>query len=52
MKAADAQVVAMKIPGTPSVVVAGKYRIIMDSLQSLDDLTGLVRYLVDRETKH
>lgn len=52
MKAADARITAMRIPGTPGLVVNGKYRIITDSLQDLDDLTTLVRYLVDRETKH
>ena len=52
MKAADDQVTAMKIPGTPDLVVNGRYRINMDSLQDLDDLIGLVRYLVDKESKH
>ena len=52
MKAADAEVVAMKVPGTPALVVNGKYRIIMDSLQTQDDLFSLVSYLVDKETKH
>ena len=30
----------------------GKYRINMDTLQSQDDLIGLVRYLVDKESRH
>jgi thiol:disulfide interchange protein DsbA len=52
MKAADTQIIAMHVPGTPCIVVDGKYRINMDSLQSLDDLIDLVRYLVDKETPH
>ncbi|HTV79869.1 MAG TPA: thiol:disulfide interchange protein DsbA/DsbL [Steroidobacteraceae bacterium] len=51
MKAADAQVVAMKIPGTPCIVVNGKYRINMDSLRDIDDLFSLVRYLVAKESR-
>ncbi|HTY93811.1 MAG TPA: thiol:disulfide interchange protein DsbA/DsbL [Steroidobacteraceae bacterium] len=52
MHAADAQIEAMHVPSTPCIVVNGKYRIVMDSLQSQDDLNGLVRYLVDRESRH
>ena len=52
MRAADTQIIAMHVPGTPCIVVNGKYRINMDSLQSVDDLVGLVRYLVDKETQH
>jgi thiol:disulfide interchange protein DsbA len=52
MRAADAQVLAMHVPGTPCIVVNGKYRINMDTLQSQDDLIGLVRYLVDKESRH
>ncbi len=52
MRAADAQVIAMQIPGTPCIVVNGKYRINMDSLHSQDDLNGVVRYLVERESRH
>jgi len=50
MRAADAQVIAMRIPSTPCIVVNGKYRINMDSLQSEADLIGLVKYLVDKES--
>lgn len=52
MKAADAQITAMRVPGTPGLVVNGKYRILTDSVADLDELTALVRYLVDKETKH
>jgi protein dithiol oxidoreductase (disulfide-forming) len=51
MRAADAQVIAMQVPGTPCIVVNGKYRVNLDSLQSQDDLISLVRYLVDKESR-
>jgi protein dithiol oxidoreductase (disulfide-forming) len=51
MRGADAQIIAMQVPSTPCIVVNGKYRIIMDSLRSEDDLIGVVRYLVDRESQ-
>ena len=46
MRAADAQVGAMMVPGTPCLVVNGKYRVNMDSLKSVDELVELVNYLV------
>ena len=52
MQAADAQVMAMRVPSTPCIVVNGKYRINMDSLHSQNDLIGDVRYLVQRESQH
>ncbi|HEV2701176.1 MAG TPA: thiol:disulfide interchange protein DsbA/DsbL [Steroidobacteraceae bacterium] len=52
MRSADAQILAMQVPGTPCIVVNGKYRINMDSLHSEDDLIGMVRYLVDKESHH
>jgi protein dithiol oxidoreductase (disulfide-forming) len=52
MRTADAQIIAMQVPSTPCIVVNGKYRVIMDSLRSEDDLIGVVRYLVDRESEH
>jgi protein dithiol oxidoreductase (disulfide-forming) len=51
MRAADNQIIAIQVPSTPCIVVNGKYRIIMDSLHSQDDLNGLVRYLVDKESR-
>jgi thiol:disulfide interchange protein DsbA len=51
MRAADAQVIAMQVPSTPCIVVNGKYRVNLDSLQSQDDLISLVRYLVDKESR-
>lgn len=52
MKAADSQIIAMQVPATPCIVVNGRYRINMDSLQNMDDLSSLVRYLVEKETQH
>ncbi len=49
MRAADAQVFAMRVPSTPCIVVNGKYRINMDSMRSADDVVGVVRYLVAKE---
>jgi thiol:disulfide interchange protein DsbA len=49
MKAADAQIIAMQVPGTPTLVVNGKYRIVMSAIRSQDDLVDLVNYLVARE---
>jgi thiol:disulfide interchange protein DsbA len=52
MQAADAQITAMRVPATPGIVVNGKYRINMDSLQNQSELFDLVSYLVAKETKH
>lgn len=50
VSAADAQVAAMKIGGTPCIVVNGKYRVELSSLKSSDELVDLVKYLVGRES--
>jgi protein dithiol oxidoreductase (disulfide-forming) len=46
MREADQQIMAMQIPGTPCIIVDGKYRIQMDSLRSPDEVVPLVKYLV------
>jgi protein dithiol oxidoreductase (disulfide-forming) len=46
MREADAQIMSMEVPGTPCIVVDGKYRIVMESLSSPGDVVSLVRYLV------
>src|SRR5690348_16069581 len=46
MREADAQIMSMEIPGTPCIVVGGKYRIVMDSLSSPDQVIDLVKFLV------
>jgi protein dithiol oxidoreductase (disulfide-forming) len=52
MRAADARIVAMRVPSTPCIVVNGKYRIDMSTLHSQDEIVGLVLYLVDKENRH
>jgi thiol:disulfide interchange protein DsbA len=52
MRTADAQIFAMGAPGTPCLVVNGKYRVELDSLGSVDDLINIVRFLVSRESVH
>ena len=52
MKAAKTQIMAMEIPGTPSIVVNGKYRVLQDNLGSYDELLDVVRYLVSLEAAH
>ena len=46
---ADALVKAWRIPGTPSLVVNGRYLVDNSSVASWDELRQLVLYLVDRE---
>jgi len=50
MKVADEQITAMKVDSTPSIVVNGKYRLRMESLQNSKEVIGLVNYLVARES--
>ena len=52
MRAADAQIMAMQVPGTPCIVVNGKYRVNMDSVGSGDELISLVNFLVAKESQH
>ncbi|MGA7539914.1 MAG: thiol:disulfide interchange protein DsbA/DsbL [Steroidobacteraceae bacterium] len=52
MREADQQIMAMQIPGTPSIVVGGRYRIVMESLHKPDDVIPLVRYLVEKASAH
>jgi protein dithiol oxidoreductase (disulfide-forming) len=46
MRAADAQIGEMQVPSTPCIVVNGKYRLLMDSVRSDEELIDLVKYLV------
>lgn len=52
MREADAQILAMQVPGTPCIIVDGKYRIVMESLPSPDDVISLVKYLVAKAGAH
>jgi protein dithiol oxidoreductase (disulfide-forming) len=50
MRAADAQIMAMQVLGTPTIVVDGRYRINRDNVRDDDQLIALVRYLVDKDS--
>lgn len=49
IRAADAQILAMHVDSTPTLIVNGKYRVIRDELQNNDQLIELVKYLVAKE---
>jgi thiol:disulfide interchange protein DsbA len=46
MREADAQIMAMQVPGTPCLIVGGKYRIRSSSMRPPRELISLVRYLI------
>jgi len=50
MRQADAQILAMKVPSTPTIVVNGKYRLNNEYFQTPDDVIGLVKFLVAKES--
>ena len=50
MRAADAQILAMHVDATPTLIVNGKYRVIRDELKSNDELIELVKYLVAKDS--
>jgi protein dithiol oxidoreductase (disulfide-forming) len=50
IRAADAQIVAMHVDSTPTLIVNGKYRVLRDQLRSNEELIELVRYLVAMES--
>ncbi len=52
MRAADAEIIAMQVPGTPCIIVNGKYRVELDTLSSTDDVIDIVRFLVSKESVH
>jgi thiol:disulfide interchange protein DsbA len=49
MRQADSQIIAMQVSGTPTLVVAGKYRLINDNL-STDEMIQVIRFLVAKES--
>lgn len=51
MRSADAQIQAMRVPGTPCIVINGKYRVNLDSVRSVDELVDMVKFLVEQESK-
>jgi len=50
MRSADAQVYAMQVPGTPCLVVNGKYRVNIDAVSNVDELVSVVKFLIQKET--
>jgi thiol:disulfide interchange protein DsbA len=50
IRQADAQIKAMQVPGTPTLVVAGKYRIESNAVRTLEDTIALVNFLVAKES--
>jgi protein dithiol oxidoreductase (disulfide-forming) len=51
MRAADEQIIAMQVPGTPCLIVNGKYRVELDSLSSTQDVIDIVKFLVGKATQ-
>jgi protein dithiol oxidoreductase (disulfide-forming) len=52
MRGADAQILAMQVPSTPCIVVAGRYRVNNDAVRAPGRLIELVRYLVAKAGAH
>jgi len=50
IKQAEQQIKAMAIPSTPTLVVAGKYRINNEAFSSVEDIIEAVKFLVAKET--
>ncbi|HXZ59296.1 MAG TPA: thiol:disulfide interchange protein DsbA/DsbL [Steroidobacteraceae bacterium] len=51
MRAADEQILAMQVPGTPCIVVNGRYRV-ADGVRTADQLIPLVSFLVAKDSAH
>ena len=52
IRAADAQILAMQVPGTPCIIVNGHYRVNDDSVRGADQLIAVVRYLISKDSAH
>lgn len=50
MKSADAYIMAAHVPGTPTLIVNGKYRLNLQALGSADRMIDLIKWLVDKES--
>jgi protein dithiol oxidoreductase (disulfide-forming) len=50
MRAADAQIMAMQVAGTPTIVVNGKYRINNEAMNTPEDIVNCTKFLVAKET--
>jgi protein dithiol oxidoreductase (disulfide-forming) len=51
MRSADQQIIAMQVPGTPCLVVGGKYRVELDTLNGPGDVIDLVNFLVGKASQ-
>jgi len=51
MRLADQQIEAMRVPGTPCIVINGKYRVNLDSIRSVEELVDMVKFLVSQESR-
>jgi thiol:disulfide interchange protein DsbA len=51
MQAADAAVMAYQVDRTPTIIVAGKYRVNVESAGGADQLIAVVNFLVAKESK-
>jgi thiol:disulfide interchange protein DsbA len=51
LKAVDALVMSWRIPGTPSLVVNGRYLVNNSNLRNWDEMRDLVNYLVGLERR-
>jgi thiol:disulfide interchange protein DsbA len=50
MRQADTQIAAMQVSATPTLVVAGKYRVNNDAFKTDDEIIDVVKFLVAKET--
>lgn len=50
MKTADAYIKAAHVPGTPTLIVNGKYRLNLDRLRNVDQINDLIKWLVAKES--
>jgi protein dithiol oxidoreductase (disulfide-forming) len=50
MRQADTQILAMQVSGTPTLVVAGKYRINNEAFKTEDEIIDAVKFLVAKES--
>jgi protein dithiol oxidoreductase (disulfide-forming) len=50
MRAADAQIIAMQVSGTPTIIVNGKYRVNNEAFRTPDEIVSCVKFLVAKES--
>lgn len=50
MKSADAYIMAAHVPGTPTLIVNGKYRLNLQAVRNVDEITDLIKWLVAKES--